>query len=209
LTISVAICAHPSRAQMATALSLQLACPISYDDGVGIIANHDRALMLAADTSQPEDWCVVIEDDATPIDDFMTQATTALDTISDNVASLYLGYFYKPKRRISLTLDRTDPHWLMRPGFTSAVCIAVRTSFVAQLLDEAHKLENMTVDQRYSYAAKSCGSQWVPHSYPSLVEHSDVPGVEGACGIPRHAYKVGGREAWTSRSLHLYERVWE
>jgi hypothetical protein len=211
MTISVAVCAHASRVKMAMRLADKLGAPISMDsDGdnahVGIISNHDSALRLAA--RWDADWDVVIEDDAEPIPGFCEQASAALATIPEPVASLYLGWVGKPRRRITFTLDRVDPCWVLRPGFTSAVCIAVRKTFVEPLLEEAETIEGMTVDERYSAAARQLGYQWVPHSNPSLVEHSDVPGVDGDCGIPRHAYRVGARDEWTGRSTRFWEKIW-
>jgi hypothetical protein len=208
VTISSAVCAHASREREATALAARLSAPISWDDGsVGILANHDLALQEAEKWAT--DWCVVVEDDAIPIPDFRQQADLALDAVVGPLASLYFGYVAKPRRMVSLSLDRLDPHWIMKPGFTSAVCIAVRKDFVAPLLQISSAIDTMTVDQRYSYAAKQLGHEWIPHSNPSLVEHSDIPGIDGACGIPRHAYKVGGRAEWTSKHLRFWERVWD
>jgi hypothetical protein len=211
VTVAVAVCAHPSRAEVATALAEKLEAPVAWDNGVGILANHDNAFDLAMVDAcfDDADWCVVIEDDAVPVEDFRVQASLALDAVDGPIASLYFGWIWKPKLKITLSLDRTDAHWVMRPGFTNAVCVAVRSDFVAPLLEAAQPFDHMTCDQRYSYAAKLLGHEWVPHSHPSLVEHSDIPGVHGACGIPRHAYRVGSRQEWLGGRLCLTERVWE
>lgn len=215
MTVSVAICAHPSRAQMATALSERLLAPISWDDGplgVGIVTNHDAALRAALDRAEAisADWCVVIEDDADPIPDFTAQASLALAAIPNQIASLYFGYLGQPKRKIYQTLDRVDPHWVMKLGLTSAVCVAVKTAFAPKLLEVCAGVPqcSMTVDERYSFAAKHLGQQWVPHSYPSLCDHLDIPGVHGDCGIPRRAYSIGGRTEWLNKQLTFYEKVW-
>lgn len=208
VSVSVVVCAHHSRTQTATALGEKLQAPIVWDDGtVGILENHDRAFLLAA--LWPRDWCVVIEDDAVPVEGFRAQASLALDAVTQPVASLYFGYVGQPRRRISQALERADPHWVMKPGLTNAVCVAIRTELVEPLITKARETDGMTCDQRYSWAAKQLGHQWVPHSHPSLVEHSDIPGTGGACGIPRHAYSVGSRLEWSSKHVRFWERVWD
>lgn len=211
MTVSVAVCAHPSRLAMAEKLSRRLDwCPVNVDAGAGIIANHDATLRLAADVKPKSDWVVAIEDDAVPTYGFLQQADQALSEAPGAVASLYFGYVGARRRDTNLMLHLRDPHWILCRGFTSAVCIAVFRPYLERFLQTAGTITGMTVDERYSATVRKTSADiWVPHSNPSLVEHLDSPTIgETNSGIERRAYAVGTREKWTGENQKLWRRIW-
>lgn len=203
-TISIAICAHVSRKEQAEDLAARLGCPISMDEGdLGSIVNHDAAMRLAAQT--PADWTITMEDDASPIPDFHAQAAAALATAPIPFASLYYGYVGHPEESITTMLAENDPNWYVIQGWANTVCVAVRSDHVATLLNTSEKItEELPADHRWGEAARRLGYGWIPHSYPSLVEHLDkgslIAGPQPP-GFRRRAYVVGGRELWTGTTL--------
>lgn len=202
-TLSLAICAHHSRKEMARKLSMELDAPVAMDEGDrGSVANHDAALRLAAEVSA--DWMVVIEDDAQPISDFRAQAAAALATAPAPIAGFYYGYVGSPDETIRALLIEKDPCWYIVQGLANAVCTAIRADFVEPLLHAATLVtEDLPSDHRWAEAAYGLGYRWLPHSYPSLVEHADTGSLiaGSTTGFARRAYKVGGREHWTGKCL--------
>jgi hypothetical protein len=197
---------------MAVALRHRLGyCPISVDTERDIIGNHDATFKLSAQNAPLADWHIAIEDDTDPIPDFYQQADAALAQCPAKVASLYFGFVGQRRRNTHLLLHLQDPHWIMCRGFTSAVCIAIHTSFLDRFLRAAEQQpEGMTVDERYSGAWRDVAPEiWVPHSNPSLVDHIDGEGVlSGHPGVPRKAYHTGTREHWTGKNQELHHRIW-
>ena len=196
MILSVAICAHISRQDMAEALQSQLDCPVSMDDGtLGSERNHDKALKLAAE--KLSDWVILIEDDAQPIPEFYEQASAALAVAPQPIASLYFGYI-GDDRALGPKLSSADPHWFVSDGLANTVCLAVRRDFLPALLEAAERYPDIPSDLRYERAAYSLSQNTFAYSYPSLVEHADVQTVHytGAPHVERRAFRVGTRPEW-------------
>lgn len=201
-TLSIAVCAHISRKEKADDLALQLDCPIALDEGDrGSVANHDAAFRLAAEVQA--DWYVVIEDDALPIPDFRAQAAAALATAPVPFAALYYGYCGTADEFIRSELEKRDPDWFLRQGFSNGVCLAVQHEFFAPMMRHVETIDNIPADHRYAEAASKLGYRWLPHANPSLVEHGDDGSLIAGdtTNFPRRAYRVGGREKWTGKTL--------
>ena len=202
VSISVAVCGHYKRREMSESLASQLDCPISMDVGTrGSIANHDATLRLAAEADA--DWLIAIEDDAQPVADFYDQAERALRECPAPIASLYFGYVGKRDPGMDYLLRTQDRHWIMGTGLANAVCLAVHRTFYPQLMSLCTESNDLPADHRYSEAALQLGYDWVPHAYPSLVEHADVDSLIAGRPTPdfeRKAYAVGGREVWSKDS---------
>lgn len=200
-SLSIAICAHVSRTDMAEALQDQLDCPVSMDDGsIGCSSNHDEAFRLAAE--EPADWMICIEDDAQPVHDFREQAAMALQACPRQypVVSLYLGYVGDSSHfGPDIDLDEIQEHWLVMPALANTVCLCVRGDFFPLFFSIAQSMPHMTSDQRYEGAARQLLVEDIAYSWPSLVNHDDTQTVHytGAPHVPRRAYRVGSREHWT------------
>jgi hypothetical protein len=198
MILSIAICAHHSRKEMAETLASKLDCPISMDDGsLGDTRNHDQTLKLAAET--PSDWVLLIEDDAQPVQGFYEQACMALAVAPQPIASLYFGYI-GDSRAFTARLEREDPHWFCLTALANTVCFCIRRDFLPPFLEAMESCTETTSDGKYEHAALSLGQKTFAYSYPSLVEHADVRTVHytGADPVPRHAYRVGTRPAWSA-----------
>lgn len=203
-TVSAAVVAHTARQEMAEALASSLNCPISWDDGtIGSVANHDVALELAAQA--PADWFIAMEDDAEPVNDFLDQAAAALSTSPVPYACLYFGWVEEPDPKIAFNLQENDPHWYMLQGWANTVCVAVRHDHLEPLMrtsfQVSSELPHLPADHRWGEAARRLGHAWIPHSNPSLVQHSDVPSLIAGPAPPRRAYRVGTRDRWEQKCL--------
>jgi hypothetical protein len=199
MILSVAICAHISREEMAWSLAEQLDCPISMDDGSSDSdRNHDETLRLAAQT--PSDWIIAMEDDAQPVPGFREQACMALAVCPDPIASLYFGWIQEPDSGFMSAFDEQDPHWFRLTALANTVCLAIHRDFWPPFLDALEGCTETTSDGKYEHAALSLGQKTFAYCYPSLVEHADGRTVHytGADHVPRRAYKVGTRPAWSA-----------
>jgi len=205
VNLSIAICAHISRKEQAEALSREVGAPISMDHGdLGCVANHERSLRLAVET--PADWDLVLEDDASLVPDFSEQVRAALAVCPAPFASLIYPYIGSPDPEVRARLEKHDPCWVMRQGLDMALAVAVRADYVQDLLEVSEavgaELPHLPADHRWGEAMMRLGF-WVPHAYPSLVEHADGRSlmIDPPDGFERRAYRVGGRKQWTEASI--------
>lgn len=204
--VSVGICAHVSRTEMAAELQDQLdGCPVAMDDGsVGGAINHDRAFYLAAQLDS--DWVICMEDDALPVEGFYKQASMALTVAPTPVVSLYHGWIQDPDPG---TVERiaTGAHWIMRRALATTVCTCVRRDIFPAFMKAAEEVHpDRPCDMRYEIAALATGQERFAYSCPSLVEHHDGQTVHytGAVHIPRRAYKVGTRPEWNDSQAVMW-----
>ena len=195
-SLSIAICTHHSRKEMAWRLQDKLACPISYDDGsLGSALNHDETLRIAGVGSS--DWVIAMEDDAQPVDDFYVEAARALSVAPEPIVALYYGYI-GDDRELGRMLAEDDCHWLVSTALSNTVCTCIRRDFYPAFMEAVSIGTATASDMKYEQAAKSIGQHRFAYSYPSLVEHADEQTVHytGADHVERHAYRVGTRGIW-------------
>lgn len=214
MNITLAIVAVPSRVEQAQQLSTQLGdIPIAMDTprhgGTYGGQNHDRALILA-NTQQDSDWVCILEDDAQPVPDFLTQLDEALTVCPTSAASLYLGNQRDRRRRQRLEqLIPEDPHWIVTDSLLHGVCFAIRTPLLHDLLTTVENMTRLDADRRYGWGLRRMGGYQISHTTSSLVEHSDIPTVihsrnDGQPRTePRKALKLGGRNRWDNSYLTL------
>jgi len=208
----MAVVAVHQRRQQALDLSKSLGgIPISVDHGYGPGRNHDRALILAnAKCGGESDWTLFLEDDAQPVPDFLTQVPEALTACPTSAASLYLGNQRSPSRARKLErLLPEDPHWVVTHTLLHAVCFAIRTPLLHQLLTTVENITRLDADERYGWGLRQMGGYQIAHTTVSLVDHADEQPVIGQRRDrqprvePRKALKVGGRTSWSDSYLTL------
>lgn len=178
---------------------------VSVDNGVlGCDGNHLSVQRHLA--GLPGDWSVVLEDDAVPVAGFRAQLAAALEVAPAPVVSVYLGRQRPPQfvRQVVQAVGRAnsvDASWIVGRRMLHAVGYAIRSDVLGSLLEFDSALPS---DERISAWADG----GVAYCWPSLVDHADLPTVvkhrDRQPRPPgRTAYRVGGRDVWTGRSVPL------
>lgn len=211
MTYRLGIVAHTARFANAEVLSRTTDADfVSYDTGVrGCEGNHRDALERLHRNARGADFLVVLEDDALPVPGFRDQLAAALITTPAPIVSLYLGRSRPPQwqPRIADAVEKADANdasWITSGHLLHAVGYAVRTELAPSLLGH---VTDLPVDEGISAWARTQRHQ-VAYTHGSLVEHADGPTlISHRDRQPRPpgrvAWRVGGRDTWTSRSVEL------
>lgn len=212
--IAIGVVSHIKREAMATQLASDVEAdfPPFIDDGtLGCEGNHRRVWTALADTDS--EWCLVLEDDALPVQGFRTQVAAALTATPTDVVSLYLGtgrpvWFEMGGRGsaqrlqplIARTLDTTQACYLTAPKLFHAVAVAIRTPLVPSMLRHTEHSPK-PIDFAIGDWCISEGHT-VAYTHPSLVDHLDEDTVitkhhDGEPRLqPRKAHRIGKRTTW-------------
>lgn len=194
---SIAIVAHTQRAQQAHKLYDHTnACYMSIDNGeYGCEQNHYRTWQWLAKHADSE-WCLVLEDDAQPVEDFRNQVKYALHNAPAPIVSLYLGQLRPPhwQNDIRHAINRAttqDAHYIVGTHLLHAVAVAIRSTLIPDLLAHAPTTQH---PWDYRIAAWALDNKHpVAYTFPSLVEHADEDTIaKHPDGKPREP----GRKAW-------------
>lgn len=189
--MQVIIVAHHSRMAWADQLRRALGAKhIVMDQGDnGAAAGHREALRIAA--TEP-DRCIIIEDDAIPVEGFYDHAFDWFDRFPNDLISFYLGTSRPPQwqRTVDMCLRTAAPRdYIALPQLLHAVCYSIPQRHVAQVLRGLQLPE----------ADFAIGNAWGrPILYPveSLVEHRDgVPVERHPDGQPRTEPRVARKLA--------------
>lgn len=212
----IGVVAHTARAQQAHQLMEQTgAAYMSIDDGtLGCNRNHKRVWAAVANYST-DDWCVVLEDDAVPVDDFTTQLPQALAMSPAPIVSLYLGRHHIPtvdwekrKKHALAAADTADAHWLTTNYLLHAVAVAVKTSYIPTMLHHLNQLPNfLPIDEAITHFAHNYNLT-VGYTTPSLCDHADQPTLfrhyDKLDRPPgRVAYHTGTRPTWNNKAVAM------
>lgn len=207
MNISYAIVGHKERAHAAHKLSAQLGgARIALDNGeYGQGRNHDRAWAMAAETDS--EYCVVLEDDAEPIPNFLEQVHKALTVAPAPIISLYLGTSRPPQYQQAIERALTHNACFITAGqLLHHVAVAIRTNLVADML-KGVGAHTTPADYRIGAWAQHQGHR-IAYTNPSLVEHGDAPTLIQHADMqprlePRRAWVTGCRDVWTSDTTPL------
>lgn len=214
--LKIGVVAHHSRIFKAYNLFRQIEADyISIDQKLGCDLNHQKVWQTTALLAQPDEWIIVIEDDAIPVDHFRDKAAAALDHTPDgiDVVSFYLGRLnpagWQPYMETAVAqADRADASWITSNTTLHGVCLAIRgPRLVESMLSTAVTLVR-PIDERITMWCRRFGHD-TAYSHPSIVQHSDLdpcittrydkrPREKG-----RVAWRFGDRETWSQRSVPL------
>lgn len=180
---------------------------LNIDDGtLKCGGNHRNVWEQLADFDT--EWSVCLEDDAVPVNGFLDQLNQALAIAPEPIVSLYLGrqrpaQFMKQIEAATEKAEANDACWIDTPRIYQAVGVAMHTGLVADMVDYATRKAFFQIDDAIGYWAIR-NHYRVAHTWPSIVEHRDVPSVEHRKRLPgRIAWKFGGRDKWTSEAVML------
>lgn len=193
MPIKIVIVAHYSRRNMAQALADMFDAHIILDhSGYGALTGHKNALQWAAAQSER---CIVMEDDALPVSDFMRHAAGWLGRFPDDLISFYLGRGRPPhwQSRIAVELlkaDKEKRNYIALEELLHAVCYSIPTDRVREVL---HNLPDRPADYAIGKSWRKLTGRPVIYPVASLTDHADGPSVE------RHAdgqKRLQTRRAW-------------
>lgn len=187
------------------------AAVVSTDDGtLGAGWNHRAVWSSLLETVGRASHLVVLEDDAVPVQGFLSQLDRALEVAPSPIVSLYLGREWPPHWQHSINLalqdaDKTDAAWLVCDELLHGVGVAVQTDLVADMLENSN--QRLPIDESISSWAMT-NHHLVSYTTPSLVEHADLPTlVNHFDGEPRPAgrvaWRTGARRKWTGEAVEL------
>lgn len=207
--ITIGVVADPRRTEMAQRLGDAVAADyISFDsDRQGCTWNHRKVWCTLAELTEGSDgWCVVLEDDAVPVEGFREQLALALAAAPARIVSLYLGRGYIEDRYIESMLARAyvqGANWIVTHGrILHAVALAVHTDLMPSLVQNL-PTGNQPIDRALSLWARREGHR-VAYSTPSLVEHDDCKSlVTRYTRAERKAWRVGTRDQWCDKMMAM------
>ena len=213
--MKVGIAAHEDRIVNAHNLSHAVwADHVSVDDGtLGCEGNHRKVWRAISDIAQPDEWCVVLEDDAIPVPDFRRQAEAALAVAPATVVSFYLGrinpvHWQGFIEKAVSQADSVDACWITSDTTLHAVGIAIRTPKLVNAMLKRTSEYARPIDERITMWCRNFGHP-TAYTHPSLVDHADGDPViaqrrDGTVRTPgRVAWSYGPRRRWTTSSVPL------
>lgn len=211
MSVSTGIVAHTSR-RLETGKLLDLLGEyyrgqVYLDDGtLGCEGNHLRTWRGAHEHAVRHRllWCVVLEDDAVPVDHYCADLEMALDNAPSPVVSLYLGRG-RPEyaqKKIERAIEMNRPYCVASRLY-HCVAVAIRTDLVPGMIETATKAVNEADKAIDEAITEWCKQQMWPVAYanPSLVEHADGPSLTRHRGndrapVYRKAWVTGTRTDW-------------
>jgi GR25 family glycosyltransferase involved in LPS biosynthesis len=211
----IGIVAHTKRANQTHILMDQVqAAYTNIDDGtLGCDDNHRHVWQWLLQHTTNE-WCIVLEDDALPVEGFIAQAEQALSVAPSPVISFYLGRHHIPeleweqrKQQAIARADQADAHFITSNHLLHAVAVAVRTDHIAPMLRHLNTLPILPIDEAITHWIQNTG-QDVSYTWPSLADHADQPTLfRHRDKLPRPpgriAYRTGGHNTWTDRAVTM------
>ena len=200
---------------MASRLASQVdADYINIDNGtLGCEGNHKHVWRHLANSA--DDWCIVLEDDAQPVQRFRKQAQTALATTPCDIVSFYLGHprhwHWYPDQMERLTAagtlaDEQQACWIRSKDIIHGVALAIRTELVAGMLEHITG-STLPIDYAIRQWVRDTG-RTTAFTWPSLIEHHDGPTLvkhhdRKPRPTPRKAWRVGERTHWTTEAVTM------
>lgn len=181
------------------------------DNGtLGCAANHRKVWEWLSKhsvrTNVRTEWCVVLEDDAEPVEGFREQLEQALTVAPSPIVSLYLGTSRPKHWQLFVTdavqrANQADASWLLGTHLLHCVGVAVRTELAPLMAEWSTHLDQPLDDH-------PVGDHMIAYTNPSLVDHTDdTPVVLHPDGQPRDkprkAHRAGTRTTWTTTTVDI------
>lgn len=203
--LSVAIMAHPDRAEQVAELRAALRPRETGPDVATVVWDEQsnewhtgRRALLAYDPDATHH--LVLQDDAVVCRDLVAGVEAALDVVPDRaVVSLYLGRARPYATRISRAISGLGDGdaWLVLDDLCWGVAVVVPTDLLPPLVAEADRSRLAEYDRRISgYLRREQIQVW--HPWPSLVDHAAGPSLlahDRPSDEPRVAHRFVGATA--------------
>src|SRR5690606_4252242 len=158
---------------------LQTAIPgatavIDYADA-GALKGHIAALKIAHAVGER---CVIIEDDAIPVEGFERLCLKWCDEFPDQLISFYLGTGRPAswQSRVDCELENTYGSYIALPRLIHGVCYSIPVDGIGRVLDRLHRFGD--ADEGADFLIGRAWGRPVLYPVESLVEHRDAESVE-------------------------------
>ena len=171
------IVGHHSRAEWIGQLqaAIQGAAAIIDYASEGALAGHIKALKVAQEVGER---CVIIEDDAIPVQRFVPLCEQWFGTFPEHLVSFYLGTG-RPvswQARVDHALEQTTRSYIVLPRLIHGVCYSIPVSGIARVLDRLRRFGD--ADEGADFLIGRAWGRGVVYPVESLVEHRDAASVE-------------------------------
>ena len=219
MNFSIGIVAHYSRWDRADRLSKKIdaeVVTVDYDGKVGAGANHEQCYEWLFETSTAP-WCIVMEDDAIPVDGFRDQLSRVLASAPNTgLLSLYLGRFRPPHYQASIArvIAREENFFTCRE-LLHHVAVAIRTPLIPQMLayirtDTRYRAGKLPIDEAIGQWARSVRMP-VAYCHPSIVNHDTRLTTVIPRHVSRHRDDDGSRPTTDLRQAWAFgtRKVWK
>lgn len=198
MRLSVKIMAHKKRAKFVEELVERLG--LTEDDVIWdkIQNRWDTGRRAWEAVDQTAEWGAVIQDDAVVCKDFIAGMEKALHYIPrDMVVSPYVGTRRPLAHRVEAAVraaKRNDAAWIRMPSLNWGVAIVLPTDIIDGMLPWCDKQGYPNYDRRVGRYAIDVKKMHTICTWPSLVDHRDVPSLVGHGG-GRYAHQFIGEDA--------------
>jgi hypothetical protein len=192
MKLSVAVMAHPSRAESVTRLQrlLDREAPVTWDRENDRWETGRRSLLSY---DQNASHHLVIQDDALPAPDLCAALERWIPTLpkpNNSVICLYAGNIGKFTRIIT-TARPVPPCWLQMSKVQWGVALVIPTGHIESAVAFGDRCAVPNYDMRISLWAQSKRLP-VYYPYPSWVNHEPGPSLVKGHGEKRQAYRCLG-----------------
>lgn len=207
MKLSCSIMAHPDRAGHVDELRRALGTrrgmtPVAWDDEGPPSGNTDRGWRTARrgwELADPDaDWHLLLQDDAVPCADLLVGLEQALKYVpADAVVSAYLGGGGAIGPRwgpIAASADQRGASWVISHKLMWGVAIILPVKLIPEMVERANRSTGTPDDMRVcGWAEKRHAEVW--YTWPSLVDHRDVPSLTKHRAKDRRAWRFHGGSA--------------
>ena len=213
---TIAVVAHTARLEQAHHLANHVnANYISVDDGtLGCELNHRKCWLWHLENTTTE-WCINLEDDAVPVENFPQQTHQALSAAPAPIVSLYLGRHHIPtldweqrKQHAIAQADNNNAHWLTTNTLLHAVAVAIKRNVLHHIITHTMRLPDfLPNDEAITHYAMN-NRATIAYTWPSLADHADQPTLfKHHDKLPRPpgrvAYRTGTHQTWTDKAVTM------
>lgn len=211
----IGIAGHVSRESMALELKDRVQADVlnvdstrgDHIESVIACANNHLTVLERLHAACDDEWAIVLEDDALPVDDFRVHASEALRNAPEPAVGFYIGRVTateRNERSRQLALD-SGVAWLRANHLISAVAYAISPEVLTDVIRFYRTLPpEATVEARLTQWAtnRRSGGTWPRFAYtvPAIVDHSDCDSIifENADTPMRRAWRVGVPPNWAT-----------
>ena len=165
MKLSIAIMMHPKRLEYLPYLESKLGkCPVSLDQGIGLLANCRTAWLMYDPTA---DYHVVIQDDCIVCDDFYNRACAYLE----KAQGLPVSFFYsQSKFYAKFSKERQETGAIIKKAIYGGLAICLPTKLIPAMIEFYEKQKIPFDDHRIGLFCMDRKLN-IYNPFPCLIDH--------------------------------------